>query len=85
MWHLTKNLNGGAANKKGIELQGENLNSEILWCKFETPPNFTGRVCNLSKSKNSTSKKGWIKKEYNINRKNKETKEALHFFFFNEK
>ena len=48
MWHLTKNLNGGAANKKGIELQGENLNSEILGCKFQTPPNFTSRVFNLS-------------------------------------
>ena len=48
MWHLTKNLNGGATNKKGIKLQGENLNSEILGCKFQTPPNFTGKVYNLS-------------------------------------
>ena len=48
MWHLTKKLNGGAANKKGIELQRENLNSEILGCKFQTLPNFTARVFNLS-------------------------------------
>ena len=48
MWHLTKNLNGGVANKKGIELQEKNLNSEILGCKFQTPPNFTSRVFNLS-------------------------------------
>ena len=47
MWHLTKNLNGAAANKKGIELQGENLNSEILGCKFQTPPNYRGVICNL--------------------------------------
>jgi len=28
MWHLTKKFNGGATDKKGIELQGENPNSE---------------------------------------------------------